>query len=130
MKDTTLASRSQVTRAAVGSILPRTGDALLNQPPSKPTDAHGTSIIAPPFIQAVGASASVQIGQRQVGLNENVEPIPSYPGSEVQNVHSLFSSHFGLTSSFILVPGRPSIPAIIEMTDLIPENLDLPQCES
>ena len=145
MKDSTSASPSgsHAGVEAVGNVMPGTGDVVVSQPQFEPTNAQGTSIIAPSFIRAVGASNSIPSGQGQAGLSENVETQlnPLYnPVSAVQNAPSSSSAPVSLTSPFVLGPGRPPIPAkvvtqilchkFIEMPDLLPENLDLPQCES
>ena len=44
---------------AVGNDMPGTGDVVVSQPQFEPTNAQGTSIIAPSFIRAVGASNSI-----------------------------------------------------------------------
>ena len=145
MKDSTSASPSgsHAGVEAVGNGMPGTGDVVVSQPQIEPTNAQGTSIIAPSFIRAVGTSNSIPSGQGQAGLSENVETQlnPLYnPVSAVQNAPSSSSAPVSLTSPFVLGPGRPPIPAkvvtqilcnkFIEMSDLLPENLDLPQCES
>ena len=145
MKDSTSASPSgsHAGVEAVGNVMPGTGDVVVSQPQFEPTNAQGTSVIAPSFIRAVGTSNSIPSGQGQAGLSENVETQlnPLYnPVSAVQNAPSSSSAPVSLTSPFVLGPGRPPIPAkvvtqilcnkVIEMSDLLPENLDLPQCES
>ena len=144
MKDSTSVSGARTRMEEVGNVTPGAGDVLVSQPQFEPTNAQGTSVIAPSFIRAVGASSSsIQSGQGHAGPSETVEtrvnPLFN-PVSDVLNAPSSSSGHVGLTSSFILGPGRPPIPAkvvtqtlgnkFIEMSDLLPENLDLPQCES
>ena len=53
--------------------MPGTGDVVVSQPQLELTNAQGTSIIAPSFIRAVGASNSTPSGQGQAGLSEKVE---------------------------------------------------------
>ena len=143
MKDSTSASGSHAGVEAVGNVMPGTGDVVVSQPQFEPTNAQGTSIIAPSFIRAVGMSNSIPSGQGQAGLSESVKTQlnPLYnPVSAVQNAPNSSSAPVSLTLPFVLGPGRPPIPAkvvtqilcnkFIEMSDLLPENLDLPQCES
>ena len=76
MKDSTSASPSgsQAGVEAVGNDMPGTGDVVVSQPQFEPTNAQGTSIIAPSFIRAVGASNSIPSGQGQAGLSKTLKP--------------------------------------------------------
>ena len=74
MKDSTSVSGAQTRVEEVGNVTPGTGDVLVSQPQFEPTNVQGTSVIAPSFIRAVGASSSsIQSGQGHAGPSETVE---------------------------------------------------------
>ena len=112
-----------------------------------PDNSQGTFIVAPSFVRAFGASTSTA-GQSSPVVNSNLltnstENVPNLPQSfdhEPLTSPTLPLPAIGISSAFILGQGRPPIPPklvtqilankFIELSELLPENLESPQCES
>ena len=134
---------SQVTAPEVGT----TGEVSQPTTVAPPDNSQGTFIVAPSFVRAIGASTSTA-GQSSTMVNSNLLTNstangPNLPQSfdhEPVTGPTLPLPAIGISSAFILGPGRPPIPPklvtqilankFIELSELLPENLESPQCES
>ena len=107
-----------------------------------PDNSQGT-FVAPSFVPVVGARTSTA-DQSTPMMNSNVLPTTNVPNLPLDHEPltgpSLSLPSAGISSAFILGPGRPPIPSklvtqilgnkFIELSELLPENLESPSCES
>ncbi len=117
----------------------RTGEVSQLIPPD---NSQGT-FVAPSFVPVVGARTST-VDQFIPMMNSNVLPTTSVPNllfdHEPLTGPNLSLPTVGISLAFILGPGRPLIPPklvmqilgnkFIELSELLPENLESPSCES
>ena len=140
---------AQVSPPASQVTAPEVGTGEVSQPTTvaPPDNSQGTFIVAPSFVRAIGASTSTA-GQSSPMVNSNLltnstANVPNLPQSfdhEPVTGPTLPLPAIGISSAFILGPGRPPIPPklvtqilankFIELSELLPENLESPQCES
>ena len=140
---------AQVSPPASQVAAPEVGTGEVSQPTTvaPPDNSQGTFIVAPSFVRAIGASTSTA-GQSSPMVNSslltnstaNVPNLPQSFDHEPVTGPTLPLPAIGISSAFILGPGRPPIPPklvtqilankFIELSELFPENLESPQCES
>ena len=138
---------AQVSPPASQVTAPEVGTGAVSQPTTvaPPDNSQGTFIVAPSFVRAIGASTSTA-GQSSPMVNSNLltnstANVPNLPQSfDHEPVTGPTLPAIGISSAFILGPGRPPIPPklvtqilankFIELSELLPENLESPQCES